>query len=122
MTLFEKLGVEYKECDGLLYPVLSVENEEPNLPVGKYGDMWIQYMEENHPERYRNLVRFGRLHKMAAEVNEEAYELLDSIEERHLKKHKDSIGNSFMESYRLRMQLRMMAEETVMEQAVRRYH
>lgn len=122
MTLFEELGIEYKECDGVFYPVLSVENEDANLPAGKYGDMWIQYMKENHPERYRNLVRFGRLRRTAAEVNEEAYELLESIEECCLKKHKNGNENSFMKTYRLRMQLRMMAEETVMEQAVRRYH
>lgn len=122
MTLFEELGIEYKECDGIFYPVLSVENGEANMPVGKYGDMWMQYMKENHPERYRNLVRFGRLRRTAAEVNEEAYELLEGIEERCLKKHKNGSENSFMETYRLRMQLRMMAEETAMEQAVRRYH
>lgn len=97
-------------------------NEEANLPAGKYGDLWMQYMKENHPERYRNLVRFGRLRRTAAEVNEEAYELLEGIEECCLKKHKNGNGNSFMKTYRLRMQLRMMAEETVMEQAVRRYH
>ena len=25
MTLFEELGVEYKEVDGILYPLLSVD-------------------------------------------------------------------------------------------------
>lgn len=27
MTTFERLGIEYKEIDGLLYPVLSVSEE-----------------------------------------------------------------------------------------------
>lgn len=30
MTTFEKLGIEYKEYDGLLYPVLSVSEEAVN--------------------------------------------------------------------------------------------
>ena len=28
MTLFEELGVEYKEVDGILYPLLSVDEAE----------------------------------------------------------------------------------------------
>ena len=38
MTLFEELGVEYKEVDGILYPILSVDEAEYNLAdIGKYG-------------------------------------------------------------------------------------
>ena len=38
MTLFEELGVEYKEVDGILYPLLSVDETEYNLAdIGKYG-------------------------------------------------------------------------------------
>ena len=48
MTLFEELGVEYKEVDGILYPLLSVDEAEYNLAdIGKYGWMWLRYMEEN---------------------------------------------------------------------------
>jgi len=50
MTLFEELGVEYKEVDGILYPLLSVDEAEYNLTdIGKYGRMWLRYMEENKP-------------------------------------------------------------------------
>ena len=42
MTLFEELGVEYKEVDGILYPLLSVDEAEYNLAdIGKYGRMWL---------------------------------------------------------------------------------
>ena len=45
MTLFEELGVEYKEVDGILYPLLSVDEAEYNLTdIGKYGRMWLRYM------------------------------------------------------------------------------
>lgn len=123
MTLFEELGIEYKERDGLLYPVLSVEDEaDVKISVGKYGRMWMAFMECSHPDRYRSLVRFGRLHERAVQVNEEAYELLDYIERKRLKKHKPDNPNSFEEMYRLRMQARMMAEEVVLSQVVRQYH
>ena len=123
MTIFEKLGIEYIECDGLFYPVLSVENEaDVKVFVGKYGRMWMTFMEYSHPDRYRSLVRFGRLHERAAQVDEEAYELLDCIEKRWLKKHKPGNPNSFAEMYRLRMQAQLTAEEAVLAQVVRQYH
>ena len=81
MTTFKKLGIEYKEYDGLLYPILSVSKEaDKPIHIGKYGRMWIEFMKTEHPDRYRNLVKFGRLWDKAAEIDEEAYELLETIE------------------------------------------
>ena len=52
MTTFEKLGIEYKEYDGLLYPVLSVSEEAVNpIHIGKYGRMWIEFMKTEHSDR-----------------------------------------------------------------------
>ena len=77
MTLFEELGVEYKEVDGILYPLLSVDEAEYNLTdIGKYGRMWLSYMEENEPSEYHHMARMGQLRKRAEAVNEEAYERL----------------------------------------------
>ncbi|MDD7522111.1 MAG: TnpV protein [Lachnoclostridium sp.] len=123
MTIFEKIGIEYEERDGLLYPALSVTDEViGEKSVGKYGRMWMAFMKENHYGRYRSLMRFGRLKKKAADVNEEAYELLETIEERWLSKHISKAGNSFVEMYKLRTQARMMAEEVVLSRIVRQYH
>lgn len=123
MTILEKLEIEYAERDGIFYPVLSVGTEE-NLQstIGKYGRMWVAFMKNSHPDRYRSLVRFGRLQEKATRIDEEAYELLDGIEKRWLKRYKPVAGNSFMEMYRLRIQARLMAEEVVLEQIVNRYH
>ncbi len=105
------------------YPVLSVEDEAVReISVGKYGRMWMVFMKSSHPDRYRSLVRFGRLQEKAVQVNEEAYELLDCIERKWLERHKPGDGNSFSEMYRLRMQARLMAEEVVTTQVVRQYH
>lgn len=66
MTLFEELGVEYKEVDGILYPLLSVDEAEYNLTdIGKYGRMWLRYMIENKPSEYRHMARMGQLRKQA---------------------------------------------------------
>lgn len=123
MTTFEKLGIEYKEYDGLLYPVLSVSEEAVKpIHIGKYGRMWIEFMKTEHPDRYRNLVRFGRLWDKATEIDEEAYELLEAIESKWLSSHKPKNRQSFWEMYQLRTQTRLMAEETVLHQVIRQYH
>ena len=123
MTTFEKLGIEYKEYDGLLYPVLSVSEEAVKpIHIGKYGRMQIEFMKTEHPDRYRNLVRFGRLWDKVAEIDEEAYELLEAIESKWLSSHKPKNRQSFWEMYQLRTQARLMAEEAVLHQVIRQYH
>ena len=108
-TTFEKLGIPYEERDGIFYPVLVAGTEKADIDVGKYGRMWIKYIKEEYPMRYKSLVRFGELEERADEVNDTAYELLDDIEAKWLKKHKPKNPNSFAEQLQLRTQTRMMA-------------
>lgn len=75
-----------------------------------------------YPERYRCLVRFGELSERASQVNETAYELLEDIEVRWLRKHKPKNPNSFVEQLHLRNQARVMAEEVVLVDVVRQFH
>ena len=91
-TTFEKLGIPYEERDGIFYPVLVAGTEKADMDAGKYGRMWIKYIREEYPMRYKSLVRFGELEERADEVNDTAYELLDDIEAKWLKKHKKLIG------------------------------
>ena len=108
-TTFEKLGIPYEERDGIFYPVLVAGTEKADIEAGKYGRMWIKYIKEEYPMRYKSLVRFGELEERADEVNDTAYELLDDIEAKWLKKHKPKNPNSFTEQLQLRTQTRMMA-------------
>ena len=110
-TTFEKLGIPSEERDGSFYPVLVAGTEKADIEAGKYGRMWIKYIKEEYPMRYKSLVRFGELEERADEVNDTAYELLDDIEAKWLKKHKPKNPNSFTEQLQLRTQTRMMAEE-----------
>ncbi len=122
-TLFEELGVQYQEVDGIYYPLLSVDTEEKQVSnLGKYGRMWIEFLKDTNLQRYRSLVRFGKLHDRAFEVNEEAYELLEGIENGWLKKNKLKDPNSFMEQLHLRNQARYTAEEIVLQEIIRRFH
>lgn len=120
MTIFEESGITCEEEDGLFYPDISTETEDVN--VGKYGLLWMEYMKENAPDRYKSLLRFGRLKEKASEVNEEAYEMLESIENKYLEKHKPANPSSTMEMWKLREQARMVAEEEVLSAIVYHYY
>ena len=105
--------------DGILYPLLSVDEAEYNLTdIGKYGRMWLRYMIENKPSEYRHMARMGQLRKQSEAVNEEAYERLDNIEAAWLKKHMTGKRKTFMEQLYLRNQARAMAEEIVINEIV----
>ena len=91
LSLYEAMGGTYTEIDGVFYPDISIEESKPdgdfgitNADIGKYGLLWISYMKENHPDRYRHYIRMGQLYVKAQEVNEEAYEMLDRIMNQYL--------------------------------------
>jgi hypothetical protein len=107
-TLFETIGIQYEEKDGLLYPIFTEEAPTESIHVGKYGDLWMEYLKENHPARYCHLFRFKKLMKKAEEVNEEAYEMLDSIVAKYLEKHPPIDPNSTMEMWQIREQTKML--------------
>lgn len=109
-----------QRMDELLFHYSMDTYKTPTL--GKYGRMWIKYIKEEYPMRYKSLVRFGELEERADEVNETAYELLDDIEAKWLKKHKPKNPKSFMEQLQLRTQTRMMAEEIVIMDVVMQFH
>jgi hypothetical protein len=114
----EPLGIAYEEReDGLLYPALDY-GEDEKIIVGKYGGLWIHYMQDNHNYRYRELVREGKLRATAAQVNEEAYRMLDSIMGKYLDTHKPGNPHSTMEMWKLREQAQMQAEEIVLASVV----
>ena len=111
LSLYEAMGGTYTEIDGVFYPDISIEESKPdgdfgitNADIGKYGLLWISYMKENHPYRYRHHIRMGQLSVKAQEVNEEAYEMLDRIMNQYLAKHKPKDKHSTMEMWRIQEQ------------------
>ena len=79
-------------------------------------------LKENHIDRYRHHIRMGQLHRKAQEVNEQVYEMLDSIMNRYLASHKPKDTNSTMEMWKLREQAKQLAEEVIYGEIVYQYH
>ena len=121
LSIFEQMGGTYTEVDGIYYPNLVIKPEK-NVLVGKYGTIWMSFMEEKYPMRYLELRLDGELRAKAAEVNKEAMEVLDTMVQAYLKKHKSKNPDSTMEMWRLREQARAIAEEFVLEDIVCRFH
>ena len=125
LTLIEKLGVEFEERDGLFYPLVDGNASGgcvKTKDIGKYGHLWINFMQEAYPERYRSLVRFGRLEEKAVTVNEEAYEMLCCMEEKLLTNSEADEEVTFAEKYTIRAQVRMLVEEIVLREVVNVFH
>ena len=116
LSLYEQMGGTYKEMDGLYYP--DIEIEDVSRFCGKYGDMWKKYMMENYHVRYRILMLDGKLSEIAMEVNEEVYEMIDSIEKRYFEKHKLQNSASTIEMWQVREMIKTVAEETILSDIV----
>ena len=77
----------YDECNGLWYslcgdyyvPELTIPEE--NRPIGKWGRLHRDYLEQHHPIRFNDLVLSGQLWTYLADLNEQAQERLSLIVE-----------------------------------------
>ena len=121
LSIFEQMGGTYTEIDGIFYPNLVVKPEK-NVMTGKYGAIWMSYIEENYPMRYVELSSGGELRQKAAEVNEEAMDRMDTMVQAYLKKNKPKNPNSTMELWQLMEQARVIAEEFILEDIVCKFH
>lgn len=117
-TLFEKLGITYREEEGLFYPNIAIKEETGPTMTGKYGDIWMQYIKESRPDYFWHLRRMGLVREKAAEVNEEAYELLYQVMEKYLATHIPKDKYSTLENWKLREKAKQVAEEIVLYEVV----
>ena len=76
----------YDESNGLWYeligdyyiPVLTLSSDEQR-PIGKWGRLHRDYLEQHHPIRFNDLVLSGQLWTYLADLNEQAQERLSLI-------------------------------------------
>ncbi len=75
-TTFEKIGIPYEERDGIFYPVIVAGTEKADIDAGKYGRMWIKYIKEEYPMRYKSLVRVVIQHFLKTIVVQFVFEVI----------------------------------------------
>ena len=78
--------LDYTEKDGILYPNLQISNsEEADQPLGRYGRMALEYLRENHPDRYTALKMDGSLMETMHRIQDEATEQIETMTQQMLK-------------------------------------
>lgn len=76
----ENNGLWYELIGDYYIPVLTLPSEEQR-PIGKWGRMHRDYLEQHHPIRFNDLVLSGQLWTYLADLNEQAQERLSLIVE-----------------------------------------
>ncbi len=82
--MMNKIELEYYEDEkGLLYPKLEITEKEFDRPLGRYGRMAVDFMEENYPNRLMVLkiqcIFMETFHKVHEKALDRIYEILDEF-------------------------------------------
>ncbi|MFQ9649588.1 MAG: TnpV protein [Enterocloster sp.] len=72
-----KNGIDYVLVGDYYIPDLKLPEEE--RPIGKYGRMHREYLEENHPVLFNDLLLSCQLWTYLADINEQALNRLQVI-------------------------------------------
>ena len=117
-TIFEQLGGTYREENGNLVPDVELPEQKP---IGKYGQMHLDYLKQHRRGRYSALLGEGRLNAYLTSVDEQAHEMLNSLTvefakaqgiDEHLK------ATDQMRWVQMMNNVRSSAEETVMRELI----
>lgn len=76
----ESNGLWYEHIGDYYIPVLTLSSEEQR-PIGKWGRMHRDYLKEQRPILFNNLILSGQLWSYLADLNEQAQERLSLIVE-----------------------------------------
>ncbi len=71
------MNIQYVRSGDYYVPDLKLSEEA--RPIGKWGRMHREYLEEHHPIQYANLVLSCKLWTYLVDLNEQAQKRLDTI-------------------------------------------
>ena len=74
----ENNGLWYERIGDYYIPVLTLSSDEQR-PIGKWGRLHRDYLEQHHPIRFNDLALSGQLWTYLADLNEQAQERLSLI-------------------------------------------
>ncbi len=84
-TLYESFGGTYREENGVFLPNLELP-EQPEVNIGKYGQMRLDFLKKHRRGTYTTLLTEGRLTKHLANTDEEARSMVESLTSELVKK------------------------------------
>lgn len=108
---------EYTERDGLLYPLLDLDDPQKLADLGKYGLQRLNYIKLHKPDFFMELVRTGKLADHCMAIEEGAVRMSEHIQDCYIAKH-PLPENDFWERVAIRMMVQMVADEVVYFQMI----
>ncbi|GHU59357.1 hypothetical protein FACS1894133_5980 [Clostridia bacterium] len=101
---------------------LTPEEEELlKEPLMFYGQQWVNYMKEHHVADWSKMCGYCRIGLIARQVDREAMELDDLLDEQYRKQNPPPMNGSFIENSAYNNTKGMYIRHEVMEQVVLRY-
>lgn len=111
--------LSYTEKDGMMLPDIQISNDRKNdCHLGRYGRMALEYLRENHPQRFMFLKMDGTLMKKMHRVNEDALKQIEVVTQQMLQKEPMPDTEDTLERTRHLNSLRRSAEEIVLRKMV----
>ena len=71
-------NITYTERNGIYYPNLELPTQT-NYPIGKYGNLRLEFMKKHRRGTYTTLLTEGRLNGYLHAIDVQAHEMLDTI-------------------------------------------
>ena len=69
--------ITYTEHNGIYYPDLALP-EQADYPIGKYGQMRLDYLKKHRRGTYTTLLTEGRLNEHLHSIDEQVHEQMES--------------------------------------------
>ncbi|WP_431602530.1 TnpV protein [Ruminiclostridium papyrosolvens] len=113
---------EYREgADGILYPIIAPdENQElDKIPEGIFAAEAVKYLVQNHPKRVQELKIQGTWFSTIYQIDNQALEMMDKIQQELKKVHPAPQTENFTELASYNNWIRETAQEIVMKEVVR---
>ncbi len=111
-----KLNLSYRNVNGALYLELQISKnpDADKRPIGKYGQMYLNYLKDEHHERYVELRMSGELMPLVHKVNDETHEQIKNLSGKLMKQYPNT--SDIMQKFRQRNTCRAMAEEIILKE------
>lgn len=109
--------IKYVKKGDYYYPEIDFGIAE-NVEFRKYGRLRYKYLKENKPYLFSMLLSEGELMKYVIEIETQAYERFERIQQEYLREHLLTDDGNFVESYRIRQEACDVAEEVVLRELI----
>ncbi|WP_101909039.1 TnpV protein [Marasmitruncus massiliensis] len=113
MTKKEENGILYlMNSDGYYYPQIAgdFQNREP---MGRFGNLKLEYMEDQQPEQLKQLIMDGELLDYLHKINNECWEKSERIQEQLKQQTPPPKDADFLKLVQYNQQIQDTANEIV---------